>query len=439
MLTRDKIENLRRFAALYASIEQENTVLKYLSIIYIKYAAETGIGMLGEEDFTAYAKVMQCFSDSISFPEQEVKLIVERLSKKTGRDMHFLLYSFNGTVISWLFQNIDYKNLPGWNLSEINESEKKSELRDITEAVNVLSSMYFGYNRLGTAYSVIYAIASLILNVTQADTFADLVAGQGVSTFLITNGEAREYLLSDIASNNAILILAALYKIEKIEVSRRPLESSECQREIADKMFMDPPVAGVTLSEKTNINGVEVRETTSASILRMIDSLKQNGIGIITTSGKTLVGTTPALKEIKQRLIDEHLLRAVITLPPCWIGTSIKTNLLVISKEENKGVVFIDVSSSKVAGVTGNSLIDFEGKTIISEIIKAVHDRLDTDISRFILYHDIKDVNITPITYLGNQEKENTVSIHDIDKRLLQVYTEISTIVRDMQTKNNIG
>lgn len=435
MLTRAKIEVLRRFAALYASIDQTDTVLKYLSIIYIKYAAETGIGLSDGDDFAAYTKVMRCFTDFVSYPEQEVKLIVDRISEKTGRDMSFLIFSLNGTVLSWLFQNIEYKSLPGWNLSELNEEGRKAELRDITEAVNTLSSMYFGYNRIGAAYSVVYSIASKILAVTKTDTFADFVAGQGVSTFLITNGEAKEYVLSDTAPSNTILILAALYGINAIRVERMALESSAFQQNLADKIFMDPPVSGVSLSEKTDIDGIEVRETTCASILRVIESLKENGIGIITTSGKTLVGTTGAITEIKQRLLEQHLLKAVITLPPCWVGSSVKTNLLVISKENNEGVVFVDTSVSKVVGITGDDLVGSEGQMMVPEIIKAVQTKSETNISRFVSYKDIKDVNITPVAYLSSPKSDDSTSVTDIDKRLSQVYAELERIISDMRPR----
>lgn len=435
MLTRAKIEVLRRFAALYASIDQTDTVLKYLSIIYIKYAAETGIGLSDGDDFAAYTKVMRCFTDFVSYPEQEVKLIVDRISEKTGRDMSFLIFSLNGTVLSWLFQNIDYKSLPGWNLSELNEEGRKAELRDITEAVNALSSMYFGYNRIGAAYSVVYSIASKILAVTKTDTFADFVAGQGVSTFLITNGEAKEYVLSDTAPSNTILILAALYGINAIRVERMALESSAFQQNLADKIFMDPPVSGASLSEKTDIDGIEVRETTSASILRVIESLKENGIGIITTSGKTLVGTTGAITGIKQRLLEQHLLKAVITLPPCWVGSSVKTNLLVISKEDNEGVVFVDASVSKVVGITGDGLVGSEGQMMIPEIIRIVQTKSETKISKFVSYKDIKDVNITPVAYLSSPKSDDSTSVTDIDKRLSQVYAELERIISDMRPR----
>ena len=435
MLTRAKIEVLRRFAALYASIDQTDTVLKYLSIIYIKYAAETGIGLSDGDDFAAYTKVMRCFTDFVSYPEQDGKLIVDRISEKTGRDMSFLIFSLNGTVLSWLFQNIDYKSLPGWNLSELNEEGRKAELRDITEAVNALSSMYFGYNRIGAAYSVVYSIASKILAVTKTDTFADFVAGQGVSTFLITNGEAKEYVLSDTAPSNTILILAALYGINAIRVERMALESSAFQQNLADKIFMDPPVSGASLSEKTDIDGIEVRETTSASILRVIESLKENGIGIITTSGKTLVGTTGAITGIKQRLLEQHLLKAVITLPPCWVGSSVKTNLLVISKEDNEGVVFVDASVSKVVGITGDGLVGSEGQMMIPEIIRIVQTKSETKISKFVSYKDIKDVNITPVAYLSSPKSDDSTSVTDIDKRLSQVYAELERIISDMRPR----
>ncbi len=436
MLNREKIENLRRFAALYASIEQENTVLKYLSIIFIKFVSETGLGMIGGEDFSAYTKVMKCFSGSEKFfPDQDVSLVVDRVSEKLNIDMRFLHFSFNSTVLSWLFQNIDYNNLPGWNLSDLSGEDKKAELKDVTDAVNVLSSMYYGSNRLGAAYNVLYSISSKILNVSNDDVFADLVAGQGISTFLITNGEAKEYHLSDITSYNALLILSALYGVNEIKISKRALESSEIQTELADKMFMDPPVAGATLSEKTDIDGIEVRETTGASILRMVESLKENGIGVITTSGKTLVGTTPSLTEIKQRLIKQHLLKAVITLPPCWVGTSIKTNLLVISKEENEGVVFVDASASKIVGMIGDELVDADGALIIPEIIKALKNKIETSISRFVSYTDINEVNLTPIAYLDNRKIVDSTSLHDIDERIAQVYGEMATIISEMQTK----
>ena len=436
MLDREKIENLRRFAALYASIEQKNTVLKYLSIIFIKFASETGLGMAGGDDFSAYTKVMKCFSGAEKiFPDQAVSLVVDRISANLKTDMQFLHFSFNSTVLSWLFQNIDYSNLPGWNLSELSGENKKAELRDVTDAVNVLSSMYYGSNRLGTAYNVLYNISAEILNVSKDDVFADLVAGQGISTFLITNGEAKEYYLEDIASYNALQILAALYGVNEINISKRALESSEIRPEIADKMFMDPPVAGATLSEKTDIDGIEVRETTGASILRMVESLKGNGIGVITTSGKTLVGTTPALIEIKQRLINHHLLKAVITLPPCWVGTSIKTNLLVISKEENEGVVFIDASASKIAGIIGDELVDADGVLIVPEIVEAIKNKAETNCSRFVSYSDINNVNLTPIAYLENKKDVDSASLNDIDERLSLVYDEMATIISEIQSK----
>lgn len=437
MLNREKVETLRRFAALYASIEQEDTVLKYLSIIFIKFASETGFGMGGGEDFSAYTKVMKCFTGSEKiFPDQYVSLVVNRLSEKLRTDMHFLHFSFNSTVLSWLFRNIDVKNLPGWKLSELTGEDKKAELRDVADAVNVLSSMYYGSNRLGTAYNVLYNISSKILNVSKDDVFADLVAGQGISTFLITNGEAKEYHLADIVSYNALLILSALYSVNEMSISRRALESSEIQSEIADKMFMDPPVAGAVLSEKADIDGVVVRETTGASILRMVESLKKNGIGVITTSGKTLVGTTPALTEIKHRLINHHLLKAVITLPPCWVGTSIKTNLLVISKEENEGVVFIDASASKVVGMIGDELLNADGVLIVPEIIKALINKATTNISRFVSYSDINGVNLTPIAYLESNKTVDSTSLHDVDVRLAQVYVEMATIISEMQQNN---
>lgn len=436
MLNREKIENLRRFAALYASIEQKNTVLKYLSIIFIKFASETGLGMSGGDDFSAYTKVMKCFSGAEKiFPDQAVSLVVDRISANLKTDMQFLHFSFNSTVLSWLFQNIDYSNLPGWNLSELSGENKKAELRDVTDAVNVLSSMYYGSNRLGTAYNVLYNISAEILNVSKDDVFADLVVGQGISTFLITNGEAKEYYLEDIASYNALQILAALYGVNEINISKRALESSEIRPEIADKMFMDPPVAGATLSEKTDIDGIEVRETTGASILRMVESLKGNGIGVITTSGKTLVGTTPALIEIKQRLINHHLLKAVITLPPCWVGTSIKTNLLVISKEENEGVVFIDASASKIAGIIGDELVDADGVLIVPEIVEAIKNKAETNCSRFVSYSDINNVNLTPIAYLENKKDVDSASLNDIDERLSLVYDEMATIISEIQSK----
>lgn len=433
MLTREKIHNLRRFASAYVSIDLKDTVLRYLSLIYIKYAAETGIGMAGGEDFSAYTKVMKCFSNQDNFPEEEAKLIVDRLSENSGRDMHFLLLFFNRTALSWLFRNIDCKELPGWGLSELKDEEKKTELKDISTAVNILLSMYFGISRIGTAYNVVYDIASQILDVSKADTFGDLVAGQGVSTFLITNGEAGKYLLSDAETYDAVLILALLYGVEEIEIIKKPLEAADYPEIMVDKMFMDPPLGGVALSEKVVIDGVGVRETTSASILRMLSCLKPHGIGIITTAGKTLVGTTPALTEIKSRLLNQHLLKAVITLPPCWGGSGVKTTLMVISKEENEGVVFVDASVSKVAGYLGDVLISPDGEELVPEIIRAVKEKAETSISRFVPYQDIDGVNLTPIAYLGQPVTTDTTSLQDIDKRLSQVYSEISEIVGAMK------
>ena len=73
--------------------------------------------------------------------------------------------------------------------------------------------------------NVLYNISSKILNVSKDDVFADLVAGQGISTFLITNGEAKEYHLADIVSYNALLILSALYSVKKLNLSWNAVKS----------------------------------------------------------------------------------------------------------------------------------------------------------------------------------------------------------------------
>ena len=187
-------------------------------------------------------------------------------------------------------------------------------------------------------------------------------------------------------------------------------------------------------NQNSVIDGVEVKETTSASILRMISCLNPNGIGIVTTAGKTLVGNTPALVEIKRRLMDQHLLKAVITLPPCWVGSGVKTSLLVISKEENDGVVFVDASVSKVTGYFGDSLTSPDGELLVPEIIRVLKEKAKTSISRFVPYDDIDGVNLTPIAYLGQPTTTDTASLQDIDKRLTHVYAEISEIARSMQS-----
>lgn len=432
MLNQEIKYELRRMAALFASIVDDAAIECYLSIITLKYVSDKGIGMAQVSDFEKYRRVSDYFRGmkASDYPGADISLIVTSLEKKTGTELHVLRMRFSEKIFNQFINNINLTILPGWNLSSLDGDEKKEELDNVVQAVNNLSAMYYSRRALSAASYALYRLVRNILDVTVDDTFVDYVAGSGISTFAITEGMAREYRLYDIKNKSSILLLSILFGSDNLRFEERDLSSEIIDISVADKIFMDPPLGLTYIDSDFQCDGVATRDLAGICLLRAVQALKECGTAVITSTGPYLAGTQKQIQLVREYIINKHTLKAVVSLPGSWYGSAVKTNLFVLSKEKNEKVVFVDATKCKI-DTESEAYIDENGNDMTTSIADIIKNSLVTDISNVVLYNDVDIGNISPIAYLQPVGSTN-ISVEEINARLKVLYGEIEKKLKEL-------
>ena len=165
MLNQEIKYELRRMAALFASIVDDVAIECYLSLITLKYVSDKGIGMSQVSDFEKYRRVSDYFRDmkSSTYPTDDISFIIASLEQKTGKELHVLRMRFSENIANQFINNINLSILPGWNLSSRDGDEKKEELDNIVQAVNNLSALYYSRRTLSAASYALYRLVRNLL------------------------------------------------------------------------------------------------------------------------------------------------------------------------------------------------------------------------------------------------------------------------------------
>ena len=432
MLSQEIKYELRRMAALFASIVDDAAIECYLSLITLKYISDKGIGMSQVSDFEKYRRVSEYFRDmkTIDYPADDILFIIARLEQKTGKELHILRMRFSENIANQFINNINLSILPGWNLSSLNGDEKKEELNNIVQAVNNLSALYYSRRTLSAASYALYRLVRNLLNVTVDDAFVDYVAGLGISTFAITEGKAGEYKLFDINKKSSVMLLSILFDIDNLCFEERNLSSEIIDIAVADKIFMDPPFGLTYIDSDFQCDGIGTRDLAGICLLRAIQALKKGGVAVITSTGPYLAGTQKQIQTVREYIINKHMLKAVVSLPGSWYGSAVKTNLFILSKEENEEVVFVDATKCKI-DTESEAYINENGNDVTTSIADIIKNSLVTEISNVVSYNDVDIGNITPIAYMKPVESL-TFSIEEINAELKTLYGAIENKLRDL-------
>lgn len=432
MLNQEIKYELRRMAALFASIVDDAAIECYLSLITLKYVSDKGIGMSQVSDFEKYRRVSDYFRDikSSTYPTDDISFIIASLEQKTGKELHVLRMRFSENIANQFINNINLSILPGWNLSSLNGDEKKEELDNIVQAVNNLSALYYSRRTLSAASYALYRLVRNLLNVTVDDAFVDYVAGSGISTFAITEGVAREYRLYDIKKKASVMLLSILFDIDNLCYEERNLSSDKMDVAVADKIFMDPPLGLTYIDSDFQCDGIATRDLAGICLLRAVQALKKGGTAVITSTGPYLAGTQKQIQTVREYIINKHILKAVVSLPGSWYGSAVKTNLFILSKEENEEVVFVDATKYKIDTET-EAYIDENGEDVTTSIADIIKNSLVTDISNVVSYNDVDIGNISPIAYLRPVESSN-ITVDEINAKLKVLYGEIDKKLKEL-------
>lgn len=170
-----------------------------------------------------------------------------------------------------------------------------------------------------------------------------------------------------------------------------------------------------------------------AFILHMIDTTLPDGkVGVIVPHGVLFRGATEG--KIRQKLIEENLLEAVIGLPSnLFFGTGIPAAIMIFNKaKKSKEVLFIDASKEYQDGKKQNKLRDEDIEKLIS-----VYQNFQTleKYSSIVSVQEIKDndFNLNIPRYVDTFEEEAPVDLVKVKQEIKSLEGELATVRKEME------
>lgn len=165
-----------------------------------------------------------------------------------------------------------------------------------------------------------------------------------------------------------------------------------------------------------------------AFVIHMIQSLNENGrAGVVLPHGVLFRGSSEG--KIRQKLIEDNLLDAVIGLPAnLFFGTSIPACILVFKKNRpNKDIIFIDASFEFEKNKNQNNLNDKQ----LNKILETYRSRIALEkYSHIATIEEIKenDYNLNIPRYVDTFEEEEIIDIDATKTNIKKLELEIAEI-----------
>ncbi|MBR7780151.1 type I restriction-modification system subunit M [Undibacterium rugosum] len=170
-----------------------------------------------------------------------------------------------------------------------------------------------------------------------------------------------------------------------------------------------------------------------AFILHMIETLKPGSgrMGVVVPHGVLFRGSSEGA--IRQKLIEENLLDAVIGLPEkLFYGTGIPAAILIFSKEKSDtNVLFIDASRECKAGKNQNQLTDDN----IAKIVTTYREGVSVDKYAYVAsFDEIKDndFNLNIPRYVDTFEEEAEIDLLAVRAEREQLKTQLNALETEM-------
>src|SRR5690625_774981 len=182
-----------------------------------------------------------------------------------------------------------------------------------------------------------------------------------------------------------------------------------------------------------------------AFVSHMIEVAKEGSgkVGVVVPHGVLFRGSSEG--KIRQQVIEENLLEAVIGLPSnLFFGTGIPAAILIFNKkratEDKKDVLFIDASEHYQSGTNQNVLRDKDIQKVVDTYEKFITEDLEVGVledkySYIATFDEIKenDFNLNIPRYVDTFEPEPPVDmkavaneIKDLEKELAEVQEEMN-------------
>lgn len=173
---------------------------------------------------------------------------------------------------------------------------------------------------------------------------------------------------------------------------------------------------------------------------------------LLNTTGTAAIVCFPGIfyrgnaeQKIRKYLVDNNFIDTIIQLPEnLFYGTSITTNILVLSKSKGSSeVLFIDASDLFIKVTNQNKLSDEN----IDEIIKLYNDREDVDkLSRLVSKDEIanNDYNLSVSSYILKSDEKEVIDIKLLNEEINQLSNRnhelrqaINEIIMELEDEQN--
>ncbi|EIP5901511.1 MULTISPECIES: type I restriction-modification system subunit M [Vibrio] len=170
-----------------------------------------------------------------------------------------------------------------------------------------------------------------------------------------------------------------------------------------------------------------------AFILHMIETLKPKTgrMGVVVPHGVLFRGSTEG--KIRQKLIDENLLDAVIGLPEkLFYGTGIPAAILIFKKEKiDDNVLFIDASREFKSGKNQNQLSEDN----IAKIVATY--KAGENVDKYAYLANLKEIqdndyNLNIPRYVDTFEEEEEINLMDVRAERDQLKAQLAELEAEM-------
>jgi type I restriction enzyme M protein len=461
--------------------------VKYLSDVWKEKANELRIKYDGNEDMVK----RQLKRERFFLPEQSSFdfLFENRNESNIGELIDIALTKLedeNRSKLAMVFRSISFNSETAFGPTKQRNQILKNLLTDLSElnlepshlanndvigdSYEYLISMFAGEagKKAGEFYtpSEVSTLLAKLINPQSGDRICDPACGSGSLLIKVAKEiEGKNYALYGQENNGSTWALARmnmfLHEEDNAEIAwGDTLNNPQLKEKDAlmkfDIVVANPPFSldkwGAEQASTDEFNrfhrGIPPKSKGDyAFISHMIETTFEDKgkVGVIVPHGVLFRGSSEG--KIRQQLIDENLLEAVVGLPAnLFFGTGIPAAILIFNKAKgnNTNVLFIDASAEFESGKNQNKMADAHIQKIVAEFKKFKSlPALDTEsgevlTEKFSYRATLKDIqdneyNLNIPRYIDTFEEEEQVDIKDVHTEMVDLKKQLAETEAKME------
>ena len=461
--------------------------VKYLSDVWKEKANELRIKYDGNEDMVK----RQLKRERFFLPEQSSFdfLFENRNESNIGELIDIALTKLedeNRSKLAMVFRSISFNSETAFGPTKQRNQILKNLLTDLSElnlepshlanndvigdSYEYLISMFAGEagKKAGEFYtpSEVSTLLAKLINPQSGDRICDPACGSGSLLIKVAKEiEGKNYALYGQENNGSTWALARmnmfLHEEDNAEIAwGDTLNNPQLKEKDAlmkfDIVVANPPFSldkwGAEQASTDEFNrfhrGIPPKSKGDyAFISHMIETTFEDKgkVGVIVPHGVLFRGSSEG--KIRQQLIDENLLEAVVGLPAnLFFGTGIPAAILIFNKAKgnNTNVLFIDASAEFESGKNQNKMADAHIQKIVAEFKKYQSlPALDTEsgevlTEKFSYRATLKDIqdneyNLNIPRYIDTFEEEEQVDIKEVHTEIVDLKKQLAETEAKME------